>query len=529
MRSRKLISTVLISAMLLTGCSSVCESTHTQDDESISNMLEGGIEPEYEMNDMADVTAEELYLGEQKSDFNTEEYKSLKENDFISVKKNSVSTFSADVDTASYSNVRRMIEQGYIDPDAVRTEEFINYFKYDYEQPTNDEPFKANTEIMDCPWNEDAKLLSVGIKAKEINYEKLPDSNLVFLLDVSGSMYDDNKLPLMVKSFEMLSENLSEKDMISIVTYAGNDEVLLEGASGADKDKINSALESLEAGGGTNGAAGIETAYELARKYFIEGGNNRVILATDGDLNIGLSSDEELEGLITQKAKSGVFLSVLGLGMGNYKDSKMETLADKGNGNYAYIDSVLEARKVLVEELGGTLFTVAKDVKFQVEFNQDKIKEYRLIGYENRMLNEEDFEDDKKDAGEIGAGHCVTALYEFIPTESDTDIDKANGEDELLKVNIRYKEPDGKKSKLLTYPVTETQYKIEPSDNIKFASCVAQFGMLLRQSKYAGSSSYEGIQQQLSRLDSVSQDMYKQQFGSLVEQASKITLIEGEY
>ncbi|MDE6053202.1 MAG: VWA domain-containing protein, partial [Lachnospiraceae bacterium] len=396
--------------------------------------------------------------------WNTEEYNAVEEPGFQSVANNPLSTFSADVDTASYSNIRRMIEAGYsldaIPSGAVRIEEMLNYFSYDYRLPKKNEPFGVTTVLGDCPWNGDAKLLQIGLKTKEIDFSEAPDSNLVFLLDVSGSMYTDDKLPLLQKSFSMLVQELDRKDTVSIVTYAGSDRVILEGESGEHKEKIIEAINELEAGGSTNGSAGIETAYALAEQYFIKGGNNRVILATDGDLNVGASSESELHELITKKKESGVYLSVLGFGTGNIKDNKMEILADCGNGNYAYIDSISEAKKVLVEQMGAILVTVAKDVKLQVEFNPAYVKGYRLLGYENRALAAEDFDDDKKDAGEIGAGHMVTALYEIIPVDSEQEISETelkyqdnksdagvkNGE--WLNLKIRYKEPDADESLL---------------------------------------------------------------------------------
>lgn len=343
------------------------------------------------------VPAEGSFAGE---DFNTEEYSAIEEKGYSSVANTPLSTFSVDVDTASYSNLRRMIEDGYtlneIPQGAVRIEEMLNYFSYDYNLPKGTEPFGVTTIMGDCPWNADAKLLQIGLKTQEIDFSEAPASNLVFLLDVSGSMYTEDKLPLLQKSFCLLTEELTQKDRVSIVTYAGNDEVVLKGVDGSKKSEITNALNSLTASGSTNGAKGIETAYALAEDYFIEGGNNRVILATDGDLNVGTTSESELQALITDKKESGVFLSVLGFGTGNIKDNKMETLADYGNGNYAYIDSFSEAKKVLVEEMGATLVTVAKDVKIQIEFNPAYVKGYRLLGYENRALAAEDFDDDKK-------------------------------------------------------------------------------------------------------------------------------------
>ncbi len=471
-----------------------------------------------------------------------EEYTTTEESGFKSVAKEPLSTFSADVDTASYSNIRRMLYDGYsmydIPSDAVRIEEMINYFDYDYKVPTGDRPFSVTTEIGDCPWNEDAKLMLVGMQTEKLDFSDAAPSNLVFLLDVSGSMYSDDKLPLLQKAFSMLTTNLTGKDRVSIVTYAGSDAVLLEGVRGSDYERITDAVNSLEAGGSTAGSAGIITAYEIAEENFIKGGNNRVILATDGDLNVGLTSEEELEELITQEKKTGVYLSVLGFGTGNLKDNKMELLADKGNGNYAYIDSAKEAKKVMVEEMGATLVTVAKDVKFQVEFNPAMVEGYRLVGYDNRVMAAEDFEDDTKDAGEVGAGHSVTALYEIITTDraggsrakkgsidlkyQDRDYEyesekcaKYNTEEEWLTVSVRYKEPEGSKSKLIEYPVTGSEYTNRNSDNWLFAGAVAEFGMLLKDSEYQEDASFRQIQRMLEQTD-LDGDEYKEEFRELV-------------
>lgn len=459
---------------------------------------------------------------------NDEEYNYISENGYTAVSSAPLSTFSADVDTASYTNVRRMIDDGMdVPPDAVRIEEFINYFDYDYTDPADGEPFAVHTELSDCPWNDETELLMVGINTKGFDavLDERPAMNLVFLIDVSGSMYDDNKLPLVQKSFSMLTDNLTAADRVSIVTYAGSDEVVLEGADGNDRKKILRAINDLEAGGSTAGAAGINTAYDIAQKYFIDGGNNRVILATDGDLNVGLSSESELTRLIEEKRESGVFLSVLGFGTGNYKDNRLEALADYGNGNYSYIDSEKEAKKVLVDEMSGTLFTVAKDVKFQLEFNPANVKGYRLIGYENRVMAAEDFNDDTKDAGEIGAGHSVTVLYEIVPADSKMELGESELKyasdsegvmgDELLTVNIRYKEPEGSESKLLTYPVNKSLYSDKMSADMNFASCVAEFGMLLRNSRYIGDVTYKDVSAQLSKYD-YSDDDYKDEFIYLV-------------
>lgn len=461
-------------------------------------------------------------------EYNTEEYNYIEENGYTAVSSAPLSTFSADVDTASYTNIRRMIYDGYdVPPDAVRIEEMINYFDYHYSDPDENEPFAVHAELSDCPWNNDTQLLMIGINTKSTDslLDDREPMNLVFLIDVSGSMYSEDKLPLVQKSFSMLTDNLSSRDRISIVTYAGSDKVVLEGADGNDREKVLDAINSLEAGGSTAGAAGINTAYEIAEKYFIKGGNNRVILATDGDLNVGLSSESELTELIEEKRESGVFLSVLGFGSGNLKDNKLEALADHGNGNYSYIDSEREAQKVLVDEMSGTLYTAAKDVKFQLEFNPANIKGYRLIGYENRTMAAEDFNDDTKDAGEIGAGHSVTVLYELVPVDSPMEIGSdlkysSDGgskkmSDELLTVNIRYKEPEGSESKLLSYPVERSLYSKTRSENMTFAAAVAEFGMLLRNSRYIGDITYSNIATQLSEFDYHS-DEFKDEFVYLV-------------
>ncbi len=474
--------------------------------------------------------AEDVMLGAvpetEEPDWNTEEYNDIKENSYMSVAANPLSTFSIDVDTASYTNLRRMIrDKEDIPESAIRIEEMINYFNYDYPEPNGDEPFSVTTEISDCPWNTDTKLMLVGLNAEEIDMSERAPMNIVFLIDVSGSMDRMDKLPLVQKSFSLLTENLTAQDRVSIVTYAGDDKVVLEGADGNQKEEILEAIDGLFAGGGTAGADGINTAYKIAEKYFISGGNNRIVLATDGDLNIGVSSESELTRLVEKKRKSGAFLSVLGFGTGNIKDNKMEALADNGNGNYSYIDSVLEARKVLVEEMGGTLFTVAKDVKIQVEFNPAYVKGYRLIGYENRVMAAEDFNDDTKDAGEIGAGHTVTALYEVVMKDSPMELDSGdlkysentgteNGE--MLTVAIRYKEPDGDTSKLLEYPLAADAYNAKMSPNLGFASCVAQFGLVLRESEYKGTATCDSILTQLDNYD-ISGDSYKSEFRELVE------------
>lgn len=442
---------------------------------------------------------------------NTEEYAIVHDNKFLEAIKNPLSTFSIDVDNASYSNLRRFINWGQTPPkDAVRIEEMINYFTYDYPQPKGEDPFSVNMEVSDCPWNKDHKLVHIGLQGKEIPVENLPASNLVFLIDVSGSMNTPERLPLVKSAFKMLVNQLRPQDHVAIVVYAGAAGLVLAPTSGERKTEILEAIEKLEAGGSTAGGAGIKLAYETAKHHFKVGGNNRVILATDGDFNVGVSSNAEMERLIDNKKESGIFLTVLGFGMGNYKDSKMEILANKGNGNYAYIDNIMEAKKVFVNEFGGTLFTIAKDVKLQVEFNPAKVKGYRLIGYENRMLNKEDFNNDKKDAGDMGSGHSVTALYEIIPSgiknspylqnvdklkyQQEEKLIRSSGGNEIMYVKIRYKEPDSNSSRLLEQPLPERQVSFtETSENFRFSAAVASYGMLLRDSEFKGNVTYQDV------------------------------------
>ena len=449
------------------------------------------------------------YYNYYQPDFNTEGYSTIHENEYKDVLKQPLSTFSIDVDKASYSNVRRFINMGQLPPvDAVRIEEMINYFNYDYPEPDGKHPFSVYTELSTCPWNPAHQLLHVGLKGKSIDKEELPASNLVFLLDVSGSMNSPNKLPLLKNAFHMLVNELRDEDRVAIVVYAGAAGLVLESTSGAEKKTILSSIEQLSAGGSTAGGQGLLLAYKVAEENFIDGGNNRIILATDGDFNVGVSSNADMERLVEKKRDKGIFMTVLGFGMGNYKDDKMEIIADKGNGNYAYIDNIQEARKVLVSEFGGTLFTIAKDVKFQLEFNPARVKAYRLIGYENRLLNDEDFNDDKKDAGEMGAGHNVTALYELIPagsTENTGSIDplkyqenqdkvKANHRGELLTVKLRYKKPDGTTSTMFENPVKgEVLGKRSTSESFRFAAAVAEFGMILRDSEFKSDASIEDV------------------------------------
>ncbi|MEM7283837.1 MAG: VWA domain-containing protein, partial [Pseudomonadota bacterium] len=467
---------------------------------------------------------------------NTEEYATIHENEFRKVVDKPLSTFSIDVDAASYSNMRRFIHNGQLPPkDAVRIEEMINYFNYEYENPTGKDPFSINTELAKAPWDEDHLIAQIGIQGKKIDLKDLPASNIVFLLDVSGSMNSPNKLPLLRSAFKLLANELRPQDKVSIVVYAGAAGLVLSPTDGNNKDQIMKALDNLQAGGSTAGGEGIKLAYKIAKENFVEGGNNRVVLATDGDFNVGASSNAEMERLIEEKRKDGVFLTVLGFGMGNYKDSKMETLADKGNGNYAYIDNMKEAKKVLVNEFGGTMFTIAKDVKIQVEFNPAVVQGYRLIGYENRRLNDEDFNDDKKDAGELGSGHTVTAIYEIIPvgvnSEFIKDIDPlkyqsnknklASDGDELLTVKFRYKAPDGNRSKLIT-SVVENGIK-KSSDNLDWTMAVAGFGMLLRDSEFKGDLTYASVLSMAKEAKGNDEFGYRREFIELVDLAGSMS------
>ncbi len=444
-------------------------------------------------------------------DRNTEEYGSFKENRFFSASEEPLSTFSLDVDAASYGNIRRMINNGQMpEKDAVRIEEMLNYFSYNYPQPTGEHPVNIITETTQCPWNEQNQLVRIGVKAKEIPSANLPASNFVFLLDVSGSMDEPNKLPLVKSSLKLLLNNLREKDRVAVVVYAGSAGEVLPSTSASDKQKILDAIENLQAGGSTAGGAGIQLAYKIAEKNLIKNGNNRVILCTDGDFNVGISDTRGLESLIEDKQKSGIFLTVLGYGMGNYKDNKLQTLAEKGNGNHAYIDNLQEANKVLVNEFGSTMHTVAKDVKIQVEFNPKFVNAYRLIGYESRLLNKEDFNDDTKDAGELGAGHTVTALYEVIPVGVENNyggsVDKLKyqkteqkvnpyytNSTELLTVKLRYKNPKEMKSQKLEVPVYANNIKTNVSKDFNFQMAVTMFGQLLRKSDFAGKADYDKV------------------------------------
>ncbi|QUT77553.1 protein of unknown function (DUF3520) [Bacteroides salyersiae] len=466
---------------------------------------------------------------------NAEEYKEIAENNFKTVSESPLSTFSIDVDAASYSNMRRYINKGELPPaDAIRTEELINYFSYDYPQPTGNDPVKITTEVGACPWNVKHRLVRIGLKAKEIPTDKLPVSNLVFLIDVSGSMYGPQRLGLVQSSLKLLVNNLRDEDRVAIVVYSGSAGEKLPSTSGSDKQKIREAIDELTAGGSTAGGAGIKLAYKIAKQNFVKGGNNRIILCTDGDFNVGVSSDEGLEKLIEQERKSGVFLTVLGYGMGNYKDSKMQVLAEKGNGNHAYIDNLQEANRVLVNEFGATMHTVAKDVKLQIEFNPSQVQAYRLIGYESRLLKDEDFNNDAKDAGEMGAGHTVTAFYEVVPAGIKSDFTgkvddlkyqktkptpaATNNSKELLTVKLRYKAPDGNTSKKIEQPLIDDN-KEKVSSDFRFASAVAMFGQLLRDSDFKGAATYDKVISLVKTSLDNDEKGYRREFIRLAETA----------
>jgi Ca-activated chloride channel family protein len=478
------------------------------------------------------------------NDFSREGYDNIKENPFLKSADNPLSTFSIDVDGASYSNIRRFISNGQLPPDgAVRIEEMINYFTYNYPQPTGDTPFSIHTEYTVCPWNEKHHLVAIGLQGKKIPTENLPAANIVFLIDVSGSMWSQDKLPLVQSSMKLLADQLRPQDKVAIVVYAGSAGLVLPSTDGNDKTKIKDAIDALQAGGSTAGGAGIKLAYKVAQDNFIRNGNNRIVLCTDGDFNVGQSSDDELERMIEEKRKSGVYLTVLGFGTGNYQDAKMQKLANKGNGNHAYIDNLSEARKVLISQFGGTMFTIAKDVKLQVEFNPAKVQGYRLIGYENRMLAKEDFNDDKKDAGELGSGHTVTALYEIIPMGAHAPelkkVDELkyqkpqgkapifNNANEVMTVKFRYKKPAEDKSLLLEKIISGSPVAFNNAgNNIKLAAAVAKFGMMLRGSEYKGAGGYDMALQILNPLVKEDKEGYKTELVQLVKASQSLAALK---
>ena len=531
-----LIAAVLLYSVIFSGCTS--ESSKI----SPSNSGKSAPDVTYQSKPTASNTSAPSISADRNSSINEgrtngERYAKIEENPFLETVRAPLSTFSIDVDTASYANVRRFLNQGSLPPkDAVRIEELINYFEYDYPQPVGNVPFSVNTEVASCPWNAKHKIVQIGLQGKNVSLDNVPPSNLVFLLDVSGSMNSPDKLPLLKNGLKMMVNQLSNKDRVAIVVYAGASGLALPSTSADDKQTIISALNNLEAGGSTNGGQGIRLAYQVAQDNFIANGNNRVILATDGDFNVGLTNDNELVSMIEQKRQSNIFLSVLGFGSGNLNDSMMEKLADKGNGNYAYIDSNEEARKALGNQVAGTLYTIAKDVKIQVEFNPAKVAGYRLIGYENRLLADKDFNDDKKDAGEIGAGHTVTALYEIVPAGQkvenpgvdDLRYSKVEPSDtrfnaELLTVKLRYKEPDGNESRLLTMGLLDKNNAFDnASENLRFASAVAGFGMILRDSNYKGDANLNNIWQIANSARGNDLKNYRTEFVELVSKAQRM-------
>jgi Ca-activated chloride channel homolog len=578
MVSKKLLSIVLVVLVVITGSLTGCSSKSKNDastskdtsggsryeketeaeDSMISDTAESSVEYDtsddgmngYDISEEKSAAASDASTSDNDTDTqnrysmnydqapaNNEEYSEITEIGFKDTSANPLSTFSIDVDTASYTNLRKNLNNGILpEADAVRIEEMLNYFQYDYVEPHGNVPFSINTEIGECPWNEDNYLLTIGILGKSVEKDTLPKSNLVFLIDVSGSMDEPDKLPLLKNAFSKLVEQLGENDRISIVVYAGESGVVLDSVPGSDKDTILDAIDSLSAGGSTGGAAGIDLAYRLAEKNFMKEGNNRIILATDGDFNVGPSSVEDLEEIIAKKKESGIFLSVMGFGSGNLKDNRMETLADKGNGNYSYIDCTKEARKVLVDEMAGTLLTIAKDVKIQIEFNPYSVAGYRLIGYENRALKDEDFEDDTVDAGELGAGHRVTAVYEIIPVSSsitkkdlkyqskDTEVN-TEYRNEISEIRLRYKEPAGDESKeikrVVSYQNTPVNGKAQ-SEDFYFAASVVEFGMILRNSEYKGNASIDSVLDLAEKGLGEDEEGYRLEFMNLVDQYEDI-------
>jgi Ca-activated chloride channel family protein len=533
----RLLSVMLAAAVLLTSSCAVSQKDGGGNVGLAQRPYPQGVTANSTANANAGTAAE--LLEKEPAPNDAESYGRIEENPFIEAARAPLSTFSVDVDTASYSNTRRFINDGRLPPkDAVRIEELINYFSYDYPQPEGTAPFSVRAEVADCPWDTSHRLVQIGLQGRRVAAENLPPANLVFLVDVSGSMQDARKLPLVKSSLRTLAEQLTARDRVAVVVYAGSSGLVLPSTPGDRKGEILSAIEQLEAGGSTNGGAGIQLAYRVAADNFIRGGTNRVILATDGDFNVGVTSEADLVSLIEEKRRGGVFLSVLGFGMGNLKDSTMEQLADRGNGNYAYIDTAAEGRKVLGEQIGGTLLTIAKDVKIQVEFNPRRVAGYRLVGYENRLLADRDFNDDAKDAGEIGAGHTVTALYEVVPAGQKLDgagVDalkyrrpaqpsrEADG-GELLTVKLRYKEPDGDQSRPLNVGVPDSPASFQnASPDFRFAAAVAEFGMVLRGSKHRGRATYDTALQ-LARA-SAGPDLrgHRTEFITLVERAKELS------
>ncbi|HEY0461173.1 MAG TPA: VWA domain-containing protein [Pyrinomonadaceae bacterium] len=535
---KSMFAAVLLYTVIFSGCTSQSSNSNTAD-STIATERQPYSSPKMSTTTSNTTTNAGVYEYEEseRQTQRAERYAEISENPFLETLRAPLSTFSIDVDTASYANVRRFLNSGSLPPkDAVRIEELINYFEYDYPQPDGNLPFSVNTEVAACPWNAKHKIVQIGLQGRKVSLDNVPPSNLVFLVDVSGSMDSPDKLPLLKQGLKTLVNQLSDRDRVAIVVYAGASGLALPSVSAANKGEILASLDNLAAGGSTNGGQGIRLAYSIAQDNFIANGNNRVILATDGDFNVGLTGDDALVSLIEQKRQSNIFLSVLGFGTGNLNDSMMEKLADKGNGNYAYIDTEEEARKALGQQAAGTLYTIAKDVKIQLEFNPAKVAGYRLIGYENRLLADKDFNDDLKDAGEIGAGHTVTALYEIVPAgqkienpgvdelrygrvePSDTQFNA-----ELLTVKLRYKEPAGDESKLLTTGLLDRDSSFEnASENLRFASAVAGFGMLLRDSNYKGNASFTNLWQIANSSRGNDLKNYRGEFVELIEKARRM-------
>jgi Ca-activated chloride channel family protein len=531
-------SSAMLNEVAITGYSSQLKKTLMGSSSTVYNSLQGREAGVNAVTTGNNGSASHLHINciASPAASDNESYSTITENGFNTVKSNPLSTFSVDVDAASYSNVRRFINNGQLPPaNAVRIEEMINYFSYNLPGPTNGEPVAIHTELSSAPWNTKHRLLRIGLKAVTIDANKLPPSNLVFLIDVSGSMGQLNKLPLVKASMKMLTAKLRPQDRVAIVTYAGHAGLALASTSGSQKETIMEAIDNLNAGGSTNGGEGIKLAYRIAKENFMRKGNNRIILATDGDFNVGPNSDEDMETLIVMERESRVAISIMGFGMGNLKDSKMETMADKGNGNYAYIDNITEARKALITEFAGTLFTVAKDVKLQMEFNPAKVQAYRLLGYEDRMLNKEDFNDDRKDAGDMGSGHTVTALYEIVPAGIKDDyagsvdplkyqkterVSAGSGSGEMLTIKFRYKKNDSSASKmdLLTVKDRPEDFKSASAD-LRFAAAVAEFGMLLRNSQFKQQSTFDQVISIAKYAKGEDQEGYRSEFVRLAESA----------
>lgn len=539
------VSLCIVAALMVAACGDPSHRHNSGEKVSVINSTPDEVTPDEVIEEDVEITANEAALMEPSANAtskmilssppqqrNAETYKEIKENSFVAVAQQPVTTFSADVDRAAYANVRRIIGYGQIPPkDAVRIEEMVNYFDYDYPAPEEGSasPLRVSPELAPAPWNPNHLLLRIGLQAKKIDLAKAPPSNIVFLIDVSGSMDEENKLPLLKSSFKMLLGQLRPDDKIAIVTYANGTKVALPSTSVKDKEKIIKVLDNLYASGGTSGGRGIQLAYEQAQKSFIKNGNNRIILATDGDFNIGINNTTDLEKFIEKQRESGIYMSVLGFGIGNYRDDMVETIADKGNGNYAYIDNITEAKKVLVNELSGTLFAVAKDVKLQLEFNPKYVKEYKLIGYENRMLANEDFTNDKKDAGEIGAGHTVTALYELVPSDGKVaqslryqsqELNEKGKGNELGFLKIRYKDPKVKdaKSVEITEPLVFNKKALkETSTDYRFAASVAEFGILLRDNSNKANATYDQVIELAEGAIGKDPEGYRKEFVRLVK------------